>query len=636
MALVSVRSFAVTVALFSVPAFGETLTTNLRAGQSTEVVLDSPVDDRHFQDPRGYQHHGASTRTFIRKLTLTNTGRVPLTGPLIVVNGRDWSSSETLRQSLALAAAPSSSMPRLFDFWRDHLSHADNRCDGSKEPLALLNFWSYALCGDTTSALMRLATSYGIPARKIPLNGHVAAEYFYDSAWHIFDTDQAVTYLRLDNRTLASAADLRADPFLARRTKALGRFAPVDEGAMAFNTALHEFIEPREEKPAKYKSAPASVRAETLLPGEQWIVHAAQAPEMPVGLAALEKWGPVRETTLRVVEWVISTAARRDASGKVTVATGYPIWRAVNHTTGEVVTPPAGQATFEITLPTRGFDDRISVYSQRSRASLPLPGKGRNSLLLAASAASGVGKLEIDWEKPAELVVPKIAAEQIDATPTFSLRAEPGADLLWWQISASEDFTCVAPNFDAVISATDTLRFDPLTATFFNPEQTYRLRVKVRRDGVWGEWSVPLEFRVEKPARPTPVAAAVQGVKLRLSWPAAGAAAEYLLFGSNRLDFVPEPFAEAEIVTLREQAVEHRRLNKNLVATVAKPEIELVPTFHFYRVITRRAGVLSVPGDLIAIPPALAEKLPPALVLQNRWQRVDDRDAHYATELPLR
>ena len=75
---------------------------------------------------------------------------------------------------------------------------------------------------------------------------------------------------------------------------------------------------------------------------------------------------------------------------------------------------------------------------------------------------------------------------------------------------------------------------------------------------------------------------------------------------------------------VRNQAIEESRPNKNLVTVVKKPEIELEPGFRFYRVITRRAGLLSVRGDLIMTPEALAAKLPPALVLQDRWRRSAD------------
>ena len=89
-------------------------------------------------------------------------------------------------------------------------------------------------------------------------------------------------------------------------------------------------------------------------------------------------------------------------------------------------------------------------------------------------------------------------------------------------------------------------------------------------------------------------------------------------------------------MALRGPEIAQHRPNRNLVATVREPTVELTPAFRFYRVIARRSGVLSVPGDLLATPPALAAKLPPASVLQDRWRRVDDADEHRAAELPLR
>ena len=89
-------------------------------------------------------------------------------------------------------------------------------------------------------------------------------------------------------------------------------------------------------------------------------------------------------------------------------------------------------------------------------------------------------------------------------------------------------------------------------------------------------------------------------------------------------------------MALRGPEIAQHRPNRNLVTTVREPTVELTPAFRFYRVIARRSGVLSVPGDLLATPPALAAKLPPASVLQDRWRRVDDADEHRAAELPLR
>jgi hypothetical protein len=621
----------------------ETLTIELPANASVETTIDSPIDDVNLRDPRAYLHHGTASRVFQRQLTLTNTGDTPLTGSL-VINDEDWSGSDGLSKSIRSKGPAGDWLPRLFRFWCDRVSHADSDAPGGKEPFALLNFWGYALCGDTTSALTHFASSQGVPARKIPLNGHVAAEYFHDDAWHILDTDQNVVYLKLDNRTLASAADLRADPLLARRTKVLGRYAPMDFTASAFNTSLHEFIEPKEEKTIVYKRPPASVRAETLHPGEKMIVYCDQAPDPAVGRTDLAKWGTVRQDALCLVEFAIDPKARQSATpGEATFAAGYPILRAVNHTTGDETAAPPGKPTFEIAVRFRSPSDQISVYCQRARATMPMLRKGRNAVRLATADSKGMATLVVDWQRaPKEIALPTVTAALVDGIPTFTVKGADRTDLVWWQVSSDKSFEFVPPNFDTVAPTTDRIVFDPLTATFLSPGHPYFLRIKGRRSGIWGEWSAPLEFRIPKPTRPAPVQASVIGNRLRLTWPSGGDGCEYLVFGSNRLDFLPELFAADEIVRMRNQGIEETRPNKNLVATVEKPEIELEPAFRFYRVITRRGEMLSVPGDLIVTPAALAASLPPAMVLQDRWRRVPDPnrpeaqiDEHFATELPL-
>jgi len=622
-----------------------TLSVDLPANVPIGATIDSKIDDTNLRDPLAYRRHGAATRVFQKQLTLTNTGTTPLTGPLLVANGIDWSTPDSLRAMLGPKVPPREWVPRLFTLWCSHISHADSDAPGGKEPFALLNFWGYALCGDTTAALTHFTTSQGVPARKIPLNGHVAAEYFYDDAWHILDTDQNVVYLELDNRTLASAADLRADPLLARRTKVLGRYARMDPALSAFNTSLHEYIDPKDTKPVSHKVRPAAVRNETLFPGEKMIIHYDQSPEHAVGKTDLSQWESVREDALCLVEYVITPKGRASgAAGEVAFAAGYPIVSAVNRTTGETITTSPEQPTFDLKVKFASPDDSISIFCQRARATLPAVHKGRNEFRLAASDTKGKATLFVEWQPAAaNLTLPEVTASLIDDAPSFAVKGTGNTDLVWWQVSSTNSFDFVPPNFDAVTPPSERITFDPLTATFLSPGQPYYLHIKGRHSGVWGEWSAPLEFRMGKPSRPAPAQAVVAGTKLRLTWPDAGKGCEYLVFGSNRLDFLPEPFAKEEIVVLRNQGVEKTRPNKNLIATVTKPEIELDASFRFYRVIVRRGEVLSVPGDLVFTPSALAAKLPPAMVLQDRWQRVPDpkhpgaeTDEHLATEMALK
>ena len=47
----------------------------------------------------------------------------------------------------------------------------------------------------------------------------------------------------------------------------------MDPALSAFNTSLHEYIDPKDTKPVSHKVRPAAVRNETLFPGEKMIIH---------------------------------------------------------------------------------------------------------------------------------------------------------------------------------------------------------------------------------------------------------------------------------------------------------------------------------------------------------------------------
>lgn len=623
----------------------ETLRIPLVAEKPVAIPIDAPLDDTNFQDPIGYNSRGHARHVFNPRITLTNTGTVPLTGRLLIVNGHDWSSPDAVRATLRLPPGPRAFVPRLFAAWKGNIAHADSDTEAGKDPFALRHFWGYGLCGDNATAFARLLDAFGVAARKVQLNGHVVSEYLYDGSWHVFDGDQGVFYLRLDNQGTASAEEIRADPFLARRTKICGPDGAMNETSSAFNTSLFEYVEPKQPKPIKHKSPVQPLRPETLYPGEKLIFHRNRAPDQPVGKADLQAWRGTREDALGMIEIVINSAARRTPAGEIAITTSFPILEVVNHTTGERTPVSPGEPVFQTTLQPRSAEDRVSVFCQRSRVSFPVFRKGENTAVLHADRPDGAALLEVEIERPAGLTAPSVAVQTAtrDGQPEFVIVPDREVDRLWWQVATDREFANLCPNFDNVLAPVPKLAFDPLTATFFQPGQDYYLRMKARRDGVWGEWTAPLKFRVEKPARPSPVSVSVVGGRLRLDWPASGDGAEYLLFGSNRRDFLPEPFAAEEIVALRDQRVEKTRPNRNLAAVLAKPTVEITPAFRFYRIIARRGPALSVPSEIIITPAALAATLPPPAVLQTRWTRIPDaaapngyRDSHVTTETNLR
>lgn len=614
---------------------------DLKAGQVRSVMLESPVDDSNFRDPRGYAGHGAVTRHFTRRIEIANTGAEVLAGRLLVVNGRDWTNADSFVKALGLSAEPDrqgGSMKRLFTFWKDHRSHAGSWAKLANEPFAALNFWGYTLCVEDTQSLARLAAAIEVPARHVELNGHIAAEYRYDGAWHVFDGDANACYLRLDNATLASADDLRADPFLVLRTRAFGKFAPLSPAAGAFNSSLIEHVNPADPQPLKFKTGAAPLNIFKLEPGESLAWLCDSPPEKPVGELSTEKPGVLRAAALATIEHrLVAKPYKVAKNGTIAVMSPFPIFKAINHTTGATFAPKAGEVIFKALVEVKSPDDKISVFSQCSQIALPLLSRGDNSVVL--DAKKGAARVSVVYAEPKKVVLPDVTVTPrpaAEGSPGFAIVSRPAGDRIWWQVATGRDFAFVAPSLEGVIPFARDFRFEPLSDTFLTPGRSYFIRAKGCAAGVWSRWSEPAEFRVTKPKQPGGMKFEDAGAgRVRLTWSSGAKNAEFLVFASNRIDFMPEIYADEEVVALDHLKVTEKRANRNLLAIVKEESFEFVPAHRFYRVIARRGEALSVPGELVRLPDAMAAKLPPATVLQTRAGKADGKDRYRAKEEPL-
>lgn len=630
------------LAILTSALHAEVVEFELKAGKGRTVNLPSAADDSNFAEPRGYADHGRQTRRFLQRIEINNSGDKPLTGRLLTVDNRDLSSMEGLQRTLSLSSEPgrqSFSMERLFSFWKDHRSHAGTGTALANEPFAALNFWGYTLCGEDTQALARLAYGCEIPARHVQLNGHVAGEYRYDGAWHLVDGDQNAVYLKLDNRTLASADDLRADPFLALRTRVYGKHSPQELSASAFNTALIEHIDVAEPKLIKLKTGPAPLNAFTLPPGETLVWHCDTPPATPVGKMLTEKPDLLRSAALASIEHrAIASNWQQAEGGGVKITSPFPIWKAVNETTGQAVAIPAGEAVFRVTIPVKTAEDKISIFSQCSQVALPQLHRGDNMVQL--DAREGKARVSVHFEPVKNLQLPsvKVASKTAKFTepPSFSISSSPRAESIWWQISTQRDFSFVAPSLEGVIPASNDLRFDALTDTFLSAGLPYFVRMKSRAGGVWSEWSEPAEFRVAKPTAPTNFKfESSGGGHVSLTWKAPNKGAQYIIFGSNRRDFMPDIFADTEIVEMDSLKVTKDRVNKNKVGETNTTELDFMPQHRFYRIVAKGGNALSVPSALIELPAEFSKNLPPATILQIRTGKEGTRELYRAKEMEL-
>lgn len=77
--------------------------------------------------------------------------------------------------------------------WTNHSAAATN-ARLPHDPLRLVSSFQSGLCDDRNAALANLFSLAGIRSRMYHLNGHVVAEAYYDSAWHMYDADWRVFF----------------------------------------------------------------------------------------------------------------------------------------------------------------------------------------------------------------------------------------------------------------------------------------------------------------------------------------------------------------------------------------------------------------------------------------------------------
>jgi hypothetical protein len=484
----------------------------------------------------------------------------------------------------------------MFVAWRDRRIHGTTGLNSNRQPLEVLNVFGATFCGDDARALGAIAIPLGAEVRFAWLNGHSAAEFRWNGEWTLLDGDQGAVYLRWDNRTPAAEADVLADPLLVLRTKIYGRQSRWDLATAWQNASRFEFVDrARPPKTLRLKRQP-SPRSWELLPGDKVVIHLDRVPALALAASEGLRKNPVLRSALCVAEFHASEPARRAAGGKVSLP--FPVSE-----------QGGGELVYEV--PVRPEP----IECQAARAGFPSLRVGTNDLTL-----QGKGMVRVTFETAQEDYQP-VPAPVITGGPEFS--GEPhfeidaqDADRLWWQIAGDREFRFVPPSFDSVARFSPTVDLAPLEATFLSPGTPYFFRAKVRRGGVWSDWSQPLRFTVKKPVQPQVGGIDQQGQSVRLRWtPGAG---EILVFGSDRLDFLPEIFGSIEPLRIENGAILERRPNRNLLATVSSDKgVAVVPARAVYRLVAREHGAISVPSSAVRVPGAKAR------VLQSRHEKAD-------------
>ncbi|MEA2063145.1 MAG: transglutaminase-like domain-containing protein, partial [Gemmatimonadota bacterium] len=154
------------------------------------------------------------------EITIENLGREPVESPRITVGGLyDWFDIHSMVREITGGCTTDEEKALAIWEWihwkRFQRSPSDK---SSSNPVRAMNGYGYGICGHSAVWYMALCIEAGLDARMQEIWGHTVNEVFYNGAWHFMDTNVKVFYLGRDNRTIASMAELEADPWLIERT----------------------------------------------------------------------------------------------------------------------------------------------------------------------------------------------------------------------------------------------------------------------------------------------------------------------------------------------------------------------------------------------------------------------------------
>jgi len=227
------------------------------AGNVDGVVTRMPISYNAYY--QGWQPN--------RFMQLENIGDTDVVNPWITVNGkRNWRTLEDIAYEATAGRTSEGEKARsVWEFHRKHRFHAttwDRECD---DAVKVYNIYGYTLCGNDAKVISDLWKAAGLRTRRGYPVGHVVAEAFYDGEYHLLDGDEHAIYLRRDNMTIASEADIVRDHDLVKRTHTYGVERRDSRATDEFSASLYGYEGPRE---GEIGGRSKHTMAYTLRPGE--------------------------------------------------------------------------------------------------------------------------------------------------------------------------------------------------------------------------------------------------------------------------------------------------------------------------------------------------------------------------------
>ncbi len=556
----------------------------------------------------------AENTLYCQQLKIENIGNQPIKNCFPYVNQSPSMSLESLASKLAAEEHP---LLALYHLWSRSVARNDTVIhDSTCHPLDLLNFKGVCLTENFNDQFIKLCNALGIETRLANVHGKTLYDFCLDDEWSLLDLTNQQLYVGLNNEKLASSEEVMDDPFLALRTKHHRRAAEVDVKESWKQLAQFDILEPVSAMPVFMASEDLKDRPQGLdLYPRETLLFA--TPVTHPELAQHE----------RLIEHTVQLDARQ-VSHHWTYDSPFPIQKLTNHSSVTIkiklndqsIKLEPGQSysfahsLFHLQLKFCGKPEGQLILSGICSSNLfPSLTKGKNKISLGTEKNPSIARFcyEVD-ESLEQGSLSKIRVMNSQHTfdyrsPSFELDNPQGIyEKIWWQISSDRHFNLIPPNFDQIQAFASAVTLPLISETFLNPDSTYYFRVKGYANGKWSEWSKPYRFIVKKPV-------AVEQVEFNeieenlyeLNWERCAEESqepiEYLVFGSNSLDFVPSIYSEKQVNAILDGLIVEEELNDNLIAITTEPRIQIKGSLAYYRVIARQRGQLSVPSTLIHV-----------------------------------
>lgn len=545
-----------------------------------------------------------------QQVTIQNSGDAILKNCLPCANRSSFYTLDKIASQITQTDHP---LQALYKIWTDSVQIVETNDETLQDPIYILNFKGYCNKKDFIPSFVKLCSLLGIDARPVTRQGKECYDFCYEgNHWEFLNPLSGQIYLGLDNRSLVSSEEVMDDPFLALRTKHNKTSSEVDfkdawlqlAGFKIINSQLPDEIASNPSENELYQEIGFD-----LFPKEQVIYHAS-ATNMPSQLH---------------VEHVIDSQ-NRFTDGSFSYSSPFPLQKICNNTDAVIsievdkavkivnsgdMLEISNDKIFSLTFFTdqNTLTGAISIYSACSEHLLPGLTYGINQIDLGIEANKSTVEIKYDLEESSESpVLLKVTNPNTvfdHCAPFFNMETtyEAAVEKICWQISPSSSFSVIPSNFEQVESFNSTIRVPAITDTFFNDNESYFFRAKAYVNGQWGEWSQPFAFTTRKAETPTSIDFnKLEGEGYEISWKAIpGDHTEYLVFGSNSLDFIPSVYSTTQINAIVDGQIADEEVNNNLQFTTTDTKVIVDGTLAYYRIIAQQNDHLSVPSKLIHV-----------------------------------